>query len=257
MKDPNINQLIERFMQGETTPAEEKRLAQWFRTHEVPDEWEPYKAMFAWLDAGMPQSDGLLKDATPEMPDNTSEAQKAPIPSTSPLIVHLWSGHRRWWLSGVAAAAVAFLILAVWPKGSEAPTSSSPVATVQGDAPSSSSMAAPDDSTTKAIPRASQAEPNTTVDDSMPERKSKSHSRYRNYRRFHRQLVHSSNLIAQQQVDSLSRSVRQEVEVAALRQQLEAMALSSCVDSIVEYQQYCLDAALDAQSGEDESQITY
>ena len=47
-----IAQLIDKFMAGETSIAEENVLAQYFRTHEVSKEWATYKEMFALFDAG-------------------------------------------------------------------------------------------------------------------------------------------------------------------------------------------------------------
>ena len=47
-----IAQLIEKFMAGTTSIAEEDVLAQYFRTHEVNEEWTVYKEMFALFDAG-------------------------------------------------------------------------------------------------------------------------------------------------------------------------------------------------------------
>ena len=47
-----IAQLIEKFMAGITSIAEEDMLAQYFRTHEVSEEWTVYKEMFALFDNG-------------------------------------------------------------------------------------------------------------------------------------------------------------------------------------------------------------
>ena len=55
MKNEHIKQLINRYMQGQTTLDEERELAQWFRSHNVDDDWKPYQQMFAWFDEGMPQ----------------------------------------------------------------------------------------------------------------------------------------------------------------------------------------------------------
>lgn len=52
--DKNIEQLIKRFMDGQTSVEEESRIAEYFRTHDVEDEWKAYKDMFAWFDDGMP-----------------------------------------------------------------------------------------------------------------------------------------------------------------------------------------------------------
>ena len=47
IKKQEIAQLLSKFMAGETSIAEEETLAQYFRTHEVDDEWAEYKEMFA------------------------------------------------------------------------------------------------------------------------------------------------------------------------------------------------------------------
>lgn len=54
MKKNDIQQLLDRFMDGMTTLDEERRLADYFRTDDVPEEWLAYKEMFAYFDAGMP-----------------------------------------------------------------------------------------------------------------------------------------------------------------------------------------------------------
>ena len=48
-----IADLLNKFMAGETSLDEENILAQYFRTHEVSDEWKEYKEMFAMFDGGM------------------------------------------------------------------------------------------------------------------------------------------------------------------------------------------------------------
>ena len=50
---PEIADLLNKFMAGETSLDEENILAQYFRTHEVSDEWKEYKEMFAMFDGGM------------------------------------------------------------------------------------------------------------------------------------------------------------------------------------------------------------
>ena len=47
-----IAQLIDKFMAGITNIAEEDVLAQYFRTHEVSEDWAVYKEMFALFDNG-------------------------------------------------------------------------------------------------------------------------------------------------------------------------------------------------------------
>ena len=55
MKDEkqHIATLLNRFLEGESTLAEEEQLVQYFATHSVDREWEPYKQMFAYFDSGM------------------------------------------------------------------------------------------------------------------------------------------------------------------------------------------------------------
>lgn len=50
-----IEQLLNRFMDGQTSLNEEDRLARYMRRTDVPEEWRAYKEMFAWFDEGMPQ----------------------------------------------------------------------------------------------------------------------------------------------------------------------------------------------------------
>lgn len=52
--DKDIQKLAERFMAGQTSVEEEDMLAEYFRSHEVEDEWKAYKEMFGWFDKGMP-----------------------------------------------------------------------------------------------------------------------------------------------------------------------------------------------------------
>lgn len=47
-----IAQLLSKFMAGTTSVAEEQVLAQYFRTHDVGEEWAEYKQMFALFDSG-------------------------------------------------------------------------------------------------------------------------------------------------------------------------------------------------------------
>ena len=51
----HIAALVEKFLDGRTTNAEERELYAWFRSAEVPEEWQELKAMFAWYDEGMPE----------------------------------------------------------------------------------------------------------------------------------------------------------------------------------------------------------
>ena len=87
----HISNLLERFMNGESTLAEEELLSRYFATHEVDAEWEPYKQMFAYFDSGM---------ADEAQPAAAKEAEQAPQPN----VVRLK------WLRVAAAAVVALLL---------------------------------------------------------------------------------------------------------------------------------------------------
>lgn len=87
----HISNLLERFMNGESTLAEEELLSRYFATHEVDAEWEPYKQMFAYFDSGM---------ADEAQPAAAKEAEQAPQPNVM----------RLRWLRVAAAAVVALLL---------------------------------------------------------------------------------------------------------------------------------------------------
>jgi len=105
-----IAQLLNKFMAGETSVAEEEVLAQYFRTHEVDEEWAAYKEMFTLFDNG--QVDIEIEDGTPEQPIKDDSAKIKMLPKTvreKPKIVSL-----RWLMAGIAASIV---LLAVFHLG--------------------------------------------------------------------------------------------------------------------------------------------
>jgi hypothetical protein len=77
----HIKALLDKFMDGQTTLEEEALLGDYFRTHDVPAEWEDYRVMFGYFDNGMRQ----------------------------PVTHH--RTQRGWWWTGVAAAAVGALVV--------------------------------------------------------------------------------------------------------------------------------------------------
>lgn len=53
--DPHIEFLLELFMQGKTSLEQEQELSKFFaNSTSVPEDWEAYRDMFAFFDAGMP-----------------------------------------------------------------------------------------------------------------------------------------------------------------------------------------------------------
>ena len=61
----NIEEYIHRFMEGETTNAEEQAIYRFFHTEEVPEHLKPYMEMFAWYDEGMPEEELSKPKAQP------------------------------------------------------------------------------------------------------------------------------------------------------------------------------------------------
>ena len=53
----NIEEYIRRFMEGETTNAEEQAIYRFFRAKEVPEHLKPYTEMFTWYEEGMPEEE--------------------------------------------------------------------------------------------------------------------------------------------------------------------------------------------------------
>jgi hypothetical protein len=78
-----IEALLDKFMDGQTTVEEEAQLADYFRSGDVPAEWEDYRAMFDYFD----------HDMTP------------PVATPKP--------RRAWWWTAGAAAAITALIVGV------------------------------------------------------------------------------------------------------------------------------------------------
>ena len=53
--ETHIETLLELFMQGETSLEQEQELSEFFaNSTSIPEEWEAFKGMFAYFDAGMP-----------------------------------------------------------------------------------------------------------------------------------------------------------------------------------------------------------
>ncbi|MBO5000284.1 MAG: hypothetical protein J6C58_05575 [Bacteroidaceae bacterium] len=55
LTNKNIEEYIQRFLEGETSNEEEKAIYRFFHTEEVPEHLKPYAPMFAWYEEGMPE----------------------------------------------------------------------------------------------------------------------------------------------------------------------------------------------------------
>ena len=100
-----IAQLLSKFMAGETNVAEEQMLAQYFRTHEVDEEWTEYKEMFALFDNGQVDIGSWGQAPDPVLGQRPSPHDPLPkAVKTKPKIIAL-----RWVVAGIAAS-IALLI---------------------------------------------------------------------------------------------------------------------------------------------------
>ena len=61
----NIEEYIHRFMEGETTNAEEQAIYRFFRTDDVPEHLKSYTDMFIWYEEGMPEEELSKPKAQP------------------------------------------------------------------------------------------------------------------------------------------------------------------------------------------------
>ncbi len=57
----HIEQLAERFLDGETTNREERELYDFFAAGDIPEHLQPYREMFAWLDGGLMHEAGKVQ----------------------------------------------------------------------------------------------------------------------------------------------------------------------------------------------------
>ena len=113
-----IAQLLNKFMTGETSIAEEEVLAQYFRTHEVDDEWAEYKEMFTMFDNG--QVDIEIEDETSGQPIKDGCEKIKTLPKAvkeKPKIVPL-----RWLMAGIAASIVLLVVFHLGRSTAEQPS---------------------------------------------------------------------------------------------------------------------------------------
>lgn len=104
--EKDIRTLIDRYMAGQTSLEEESRLAEYFRTHEVGEDLQPYKQMFAWFDEGMPlESIQVNKQTSRQATLQSSRSSQSSQFSRKTVC-----------LIAAAAAAIALLMLVAWPK---------------------------------------------------------------------------------------------------------------------------------------------
>lgn len=125
MKAMQIQQLIDKYMNGQTTVDEEQLIARYFRTAtDVPDSLKPYRDMFAYFDEGMPL--GTL----PEFDGSSGQADTRVAPDSNNVAAPRRRSLRiaAWWSGAVAvAAAVALLLIMHRPSAPVQPIASAAV----------------------------------------------------------------------------------------------------------------------------------
>lgn len=89
----NIEEYIDRFLEGETTNAEEQAVYRFFRTGDVPPHLMKYAPMFAWYEGGMQGEPG---------PQRVEKARRTPKRLGLHVPVAAWS-------AGIAALVVVSL----------------------------------------------------------------------------------------------------------------------------------------------------
>lgn len=118
-----IKQLIDRYMNGQTTVDEEQLLARYFRSAtDLPDDLQPYRDMFAYFDEGMPLG------SLPEFDGSAGQAETRVAPDSSKVVAPRRHSLRMaaWW-SGAVAAAVALLLIMYRPSAPVQPIASAVV----------------------------------------------------------------------------------------------------------------------------------
>ena len=125
MKAMQIQQLIDKYMNGQTTVDEEQLIARYFRSAtDVPDSLKPYRDMFAYFDDGMPLG------ALPEFDGSAGQADTRVASDSSKVVAPRRHSLRMaaWWSGAVAvAAAVALLLIMHRPSAPVQPIASAAV----------------------------------------------------------------------------------------------------------------------------------
>ena len=100
----HIYDLVEKFLDGRTSNAEERELYAWFRENEVPAEWQELKAMFEWYEAGMPEINNA----------HSSQLSEQPTPVTQHTATSRPRRRVRMWLTGASITAAASIAALLW-----------------------------------------------------------------------------------------------------------------------------------------------
>ncbi len=122
-----IKQLIDRYMNGQTTVDEEQLIARYFRSAtDLPDDLQPYRDMFSYFDEGMPVGEVPEFDGSVERVDTGVDSDNRVVAPRRRRfrIAAIWSG------AVAVAAAVALMLVVHHPS---APTPQLMSAVIQKD----------------------------------------------------------------------------------------------------------------------------
>ena len=75
----NIEEYINRFLEGETTNAEEQAIYRFFHTGDVPSHLMGYAPMFAWYEGGMQGEPGMSQPDGQEEVAGGKRSEKVPV----------------------------------------------------------------------------------------------------------------------------------------------------------------------------------
>ena len=75
----NIEEYINRFLEGETTNAEEQAIYRFFHAGDVPSHLMGYAPMFAWYEGGMQGEPGMSQPDGQEEVAGGKRSEKVPV----------------------------------------------------------------------------------------------------------------------------------------------------------------------------------
>ena len=151
-----IAQLLSKFMAGETSVAEEEVLAQYFRTHEVDEEWAEYKEMFTLFDNGEVDIEPGIQNVQCSM----FNVQREKLPKQpkavreKPKIVTL-----RWLMVGIAASVVLLVAFHLGRSTAEQPSLVAEKAVITKDAIQPKAITPTENSEKAVVVQATSAKP--------------------------------------------------------------------------------------------------
>ena len=155
-----IAQLLSKFMAGETSVAEEEVLAQYFRTHEVDEEWAEYKEMFTLFDNGEVDIEPSIQNVQRSM----FNVQREKLPKQpkavgeKPKIVTL-----RWLMAGIAASVVLLVAFHLGRSTAEQPSLVAEKAVITKDAIQPKAITPTENSEKVVVAQATSAKPSVAM----------------------------------------------------------------------------------------------